>query len=66
MNETTARRRNPLSRVMTIYCVLFATFFALSTGLVSSYLYEQDMIERAISIAPETLHGDRGEVGKIP
>ena len=46
MNETTARRRNPLSRVMTIYCVLFATFFALSTGLVSSYLYEQDMMAR--------------------
>ena len=48
--------KNPLSRVMTIYCVLFAVFFAVCMNAICFYLYEQDMMNRYHAYTTDVLN----------
>lgn len=56
MSKFDSTTKNPLSRVMTIYCILFAIFFAVCMNAICFYLYEKDMINRYHAYTTDVLN----------
>lgn len=48
--------RNPLSKVMTIYCILFAVVLSIFMGIFSFFVYEEDMLERYHAYTTDVLN----------
>ncbi|MBR2216098.1 MAG: GGDEF domain-containing protein [Selenomonadaceae bacterium] len=48
--------RNPLSKTMTVYCVLFAALFAITMGVGSFLVYERDMLHRYHAYTADVLN----------
>ncbi len=49
-------QRNPLTKAMTIVCVLFSVISAVVMGTVGYFVYEQDMIARYNAYTEDTLN----------